>query len=501
MQNNSRILDCTIRDGGYYNKWNFSKSFLNDYLKLIDILNIEWVEIGFRKLLQDKSYGNFIRSDEIFLNKIKFPKKVKVAVMIDCADFKSSNNYEILKKIFPKKNKSKVSMIRIASSYEDLIYLKKIVSLLKKKNYSVSVNLMKFTLLKDTQISNFFLKLKKLNCDFFYLADSFGNCKPSQFKKILQKIRKKFDLSSFGYHGHNNFNLAYKNALVGKKLGIGLIDTSINGMGRGAGNLLLEDYLRYDLEKYQKKLLKKFLSKHIAKLKKNYSWGPNSAYYYSAKNNIHPTYVQNLLSEKKFNLSSIKSILNFLKTKNSKTYDPNIFDNFFLELDKNKNSNFIYPYKDISLLCNNQSLKNKKFHSKNSNSRASLNFNQFVKQNKYDYLFVCHPFRLLTEFNSLKKLNKKLILPKFKILNKINKNPVLSIFYNFIQGNKLIIKKNYCSYSKNLVLIYALSFCLEKKIKEINIYGLSNNKSNNEIVKIFNNYIKKTRSKTLIKVI
>ena len=256
MLNNTRILDCTIRDGGYYNKWNFSKFFLNDYLELISTLNIDWVEIGFKKLILDKSYGNFISCDENFLNRIKFPKKIKVAVMIDCADFKSNENFNKLKKIFPPKKKSKISMIRIASSHEDLVHLKKIILFFKKKDYLVSVNLMKFTLLKENQILNFFLQLKKLNCDFFYLADSFGNCKPSQFKKILQTIKKKIDLSIFGYHGHNNFNLAYKNALLGKKLGIGLVDTSVNGMGRGAGNLLLEDYIKNDLNIYQKKNIK-----------------------------------------------------------------------------------------------------------------------------------------------------------------------------------------------------------------------------------------------------
>ena len=501
MLNNTRILDCTIRDGGYYNKWNFSKFFLDDYLELISALNIDWVEIGFKKLILDKSYGNFISCNENFLNKIKFPKKIKVAVMIDCADFKSGENFNKLKKIFPSKKKSKISMIRIASSHEDLVHLKKIILFFKKKGYLVSVNLMKFTLLKKNQILNFFLQLKKLNCDFFYLADSFGNCKPSQFKKILQTIKKKIDLSIFGYHGHNNFNLAYKNALLGKKLGIGLVDTSVNGMGRGAGNLLLEDYIKNDLNIYQKKILKKFLNKHMSKLKKIYSWGPNQAYYYSAKNSIHPTYVQNLLSEKKFNKQTIKTTLTFLKNKNSKIYDPNIFDDFFLKLNKNRNLKFQYPHDNITLLCNNQSLKTKKFDSKNSSSTASLNLNKFIKPDKYDYLFICHPFRLMTEIDSLNRLKKKLIMPKFNIINKIKKPLLSPIFYNFFQSEKLIIKKNHCSYNKNLVLAYALSFCLEKKIKEIRIYGLSNNNSNNKLIKIFNSYLKKSRSKTLINVI
>ena len=92
-------------------------------------------------------------------------------------------------------------------------------------------------------------------------------------------------------------------------------------------------------------------------------------------------------------------------------------------------------------------------------------------------------------------------MPKFNILNKIKKPLLSPIFYNFFQSEKLIIRKNHCSYNKNLVLAYALSFCLEKKIKEIRICGLSNNNSNNKLIKIFNSYLKKSRSKTLINVI
>ena len=50
MDHKSRILDCTLRDGGYYNKWNFSGTFLRDYLKLMSIYKVDWVEIGFRKI-------------------------------------------------------------------------------------------------------------------------------------------------------------------------------------------------------------------------------------------------------------------------------------------------------------------------------------------------------------------------------------------------------------------------------------------------------------------
>ena len=49
------ILDCTLRDGGYYNNWDFSKDIVNDYLKTMSAVNINYVEVGFRSF-QSKDF-------------------------------------------------------------------------------------------------------------------------------------------------------------------------------------------------------------------------------------------------------------------------------------------------------------------------------------------------------------------------------------------------------------------------------------------------------------
>ena len=46
------VLDCTLRDGGYYNNWDFPKDLVNDYLKAISDSGIKYVELGFRSLKQ-----------------------------------------------------------------------------------------------------------------------------------------------------------------------------------------------------------------------------------------------------------------------------------------------------------------------------------------------------------------------------------------------------------------------------------------------------------------
>ncbi len=43
-----KILDCTLRDGGYYTNWDFDDKLVNDYLELVKFLPIDIVEVGYR---------------------------------------------------------------------------------------------------------------------------------------------------------------------------------------------------------------------------------------------------------------------------------------------------------------------------------------------------------------------------------------------------------------------------------------------------------------------
>ena len=81
-----KILDCTLRDGGYYNNWDFSKDLVNDYLKAISDSGIKNVEIGFRSLKENKLNGpNFFSTDN-YINILKIPQNLKIGVMINVSE-------------------------------------------------------------------------------------------------------------------------------------------------------------------------------------------------------------------------------------------------------------------------------------------------------------------------------------------------------------------------------------------------------------------------------
>ena len=90
-------LDCTLRDGGYYNNWEFDIDLINEYLDALENINIYYVEIGFRIIEKFKNKGPNAYSDENFLKKLKIPKKIKIGIMINASDLIYSNtNIDLL---------------------------------------------------------------------------------------------------------------------------------------------------------------------------------------------------------------------------------------------------------------------------------------------------------------------------------------------------------------------------------------------------------------------
>ena len=68
-----KVLDCTLRDGGYYNNWDFNESIVNNYLSAMSKAKVDIVEIGFRFLPQNKFLGKFAYSEDDYLNSLSLP--------------------------------------------------------------------------------------------------------------------------------------------------------------------------------------------------------------------------------------------------------------------------------------------------------------------------------------------------------------------------------------------------------------------------------------------
>ena len=288
-----KILDCTLRDGGYYNNWYFKKELVQNYLSSCDKSKIDIIELGFRFLNFKKGLGPYAFTTERTLNQLIIPKSLKISVMINAADFYGDKEHteKLLKTVFIKKNLSKISLVRIAINFNSFDKGFYITKFLKEYGYEVGFNLMQAHKKNKDEIR---ITVKEIvswgTVDYLYYADSIGVMDPEYISFISKNFISFSKKTKIGIHAHNNKSLALINSLTAISNNLNIIDSTILGMGRGAGNtpteaLLLElESLGY---KYKSSNLLDIFQ-YFINLQQKYQWGPNYYYYFAAINNIHP---------------------------------------------------------------------------------------------------------------------------------------------------------------------------------------------------------------------
>ena len=115
-----KILDCTLRDGGYYNSWNFNLDLVNKYISSVSKSKIDCVELGFRFMPSVSLKGNFSLTSEELINSHNLPDQTEYSLMINAIDYiKEEDVNLIINKQFKKAIDSRVSIVRIAINIEN----------------------------------------------------------------------------------------------------------------------------------------------------------------------------------------------------------------------------------------------------------------------------------------------------------------------------------------------------------------------------------------------
>ena len=324
------LLDCTLRDGGYYNNWNFSKSFINSYLETMKVSGIKYIELGFISLKRKKNMGLCYNLNHKTINAINIPKSLEIGCMINASDMISTNlKKKKLTHLLTYKNNPLFTFIRVACHSREVEKVLDYLNEIKKLKIKLIINLMQISEFDDNQINDIVKKLAKRNVDVIYFADSLGCMNTRDVANITKKIKKNFK-KDIGFHAHNNLNNAHNNVFAAIKNKIGWIDSTIYGFGRGAGNAKTEYLLNKNFfpenNLVNNYAIKKLINKRFLKLKEKYGWGYNKYYKLSAKFKIHPTYIQEIIKK---NISDNKflNIINLLKKQNTKIYDKNLLNN------------------------------------------------------------------------------------------------------------------------------------------------------------------------------
>lgn len=504
--NTINLLDCTLRDGGYYNNWNFSLSFIQKYINNIYSTGIKNIELGFRFNDTKKIKGLTGYTDQNLLENLKIPKNLKIGIMVNTSDLlkKKTINIKILKKLISKKNKNKLSFIRFACHFNEIFYLRKCFNYLRKLNLKVFVNIMQISEIKFQQLDRVTNFLRKNKIETIFLADSLGSLKPKELQKILLHLKKNWKWE-IGLHAHNNLNLALKNSLNAITNGTKWIDATITGMGRGPGNLRTEDILKYCANYKSTKQFKNLVSSFL-KLKKKYKWGPNKYYSFAAKKKIHPTYIQTILSDQRYDKKEYNKILHSLSKYDSKKFNPYKLINttYFIT---NRPKGTWSPKKNIQnknviILGPGKNLKKnkRKIEKKIVNENIfviSLNTSPTIIDNLIHLRVACHPLRVMSDKTRFNKLNSPLVIPHSSFQKKLkNSIKIKKKFYDYgisiKNNNKILVKNKYCILPYPLAVGYAIAIAVAGKAKTIKLAGFDgydksdpDNDNTEELLRLF----------------
>jgi 4-hydroxy 2-oxovalerate aldolase len=302
-----KLLDCTIRDGGYYTNWDFDQNMITEYCKSMEELPIDYIEVGYRSIPLKGYLGKYFYCPIYVLQELKelMPSK-KLVIILNEKDIRPEHVNELLLPIKPY-----VTLIRMAvdpNNFERAVELAKSV---KALGFEVAFNVMYMSNWKKDPSFLDLLEGLDGTLDYFYMVDSFGGILPNEVKEIIQLVKSKTSVS-LGFHGHDNLHMGLINTLTALEEGCEIVDATITGMGRGAGNLKMELLLTY-LES-QNKLEFNFnklggVVSDFENLRKKYEWGTNLPYMFSGAHSLPQKDVMDWVGMNRYSLSSILNAL------------------------------------------------------------------------------------------------------------------------------------------------------------------------------------------------
>lgn len=286
-----KVLDATLRDGGLCNNFGFSDEFAKALYKMNLAAGVDYMEMGYKasKAMFDPSkFGKYKFCDEEDIRRIVGENKtgMKLSVMADVGrtDFK--------KDIGEKKN-SVIDMVRVACYITEIPAAIEMIEYCKNKGYETCANVMAVSKARDAEIESALEMLGQSPVDCIYLVDSYGSLYPEQVAKLtLQYLEagEKYH-KTIGVHAHNNQQLAFGNTIEAASWGASLLDATVNGIGRGAGNCSMELLLGFlKNPKYHLPPVLRFITDYMLPLRaKGVVWGYDIPYLLTGRLNAHPS--------------------------------------------------------------------------------------------------------------------------------------------------------------------------------------------------------------------
>jgi 4-hydroxy 2-oxovalerate aldolase len=485
-------LDCTFRDGGYYNAWDFPVSVVQEYLCAMNECGVDRVELGFRFPNKKKFLGFAAYTPDFLLDDLDIPPGLRIGVMVNASDLSESENSPetLLSRLFPPPSIENIDFVRIATHSEDLSLAISASRWLKSEGYEVGVNLMQVSESSMDELTSFAAALDPHAVDVLYVADSLGNLGPTEMSDIVHTICQVWE-SDIGVHAHDNGGLATANTLAAIEAGARWVDSTITGMGRGAGNTRSE-ILAGHMEEFREtpiqiERLEQLMSSFFLPLQAECGWGVNSHYVRAAMRRIHPTFVQELLANSAYSPLEIDAAISELGKGQSQRFSRQelsaatswIGD---VATDRGEwNQRELFEGRKVLLLGGGPSGKSHS-HALTQLARKSAilvistNLSSPIDPSLISAHVVCHPLRIVADAHSYSRLEKPIISPQALVPGVTrrqlqDKGHLLDVGLSVTAGGVISASEGLVELPAPLVLAYSLLICLSGGATDVLLAG------------------------------
>ncbi|MDE6744832.1 MAG: aldolase catalytic domain-containing protein [Lachnospiraceae bacterium] len=484
-----KLLDCTLRDGGYVNDWEFGhNNLISIFERLVDA-GVDIIEIGF---LDDRRpfdinrsiMPNTASSGRIWEQTAKKPGMV--VGMIDYGTCKIGNLQPC--------SENFIDGIRVIFKKHIMKEALEYCAEVKKLGYKVFAQLVSITSYSDEEL----IALTKLVNDVkpyaVSMVDTYGLLTPNDLlhyyeildKNVLPEIQ-------IGFHAHNNFQLAYANTITFMEKESShdiVVDGTLYGMGKSAGNAPLELIAGYTNEKFNTKYnispMLEAITESVMDFYAKNPWGYQMFYYLSAANRCHPNYVNYLYGKENLSPSKINDILGQIEPEEKKLlYDKNIaektYENYIDQNIKNQRAleELIQELSNKTLLLMGPG-KNVKFQKGiiedfvNKEKPVIISINYLPADFDIDYIFVTKRNRYLELTEHLYDIRNK----EIKIIATSNVESRTKKFEYVVDRAPLLDKKSTITDNSFLMLLKLLKQFGIKKVSCAGFDGYSSKDDN-----------------------
>jgi len=315
---NINVLDCTLRDGGNVNNWDFGRKNIGKILKSLSKSKVDIIEIGhFKKNIRDKN--------KTLADNIEYFNELSDYFLCDTNSYitvMTRPDLFDIKNISDKQTNHKVAGIRFAFYPYHIDELKEQVKVAKAKGYDVFLNPIGISCQNISEIKTTLEILNKLSPKGVSIVDSFGALEFQSFNRIHNIFDQELDKDiSLGIHLHENKGISFSLACQfiehnNNKRKI-IIDSSLQGIGRVPGNLCSEVIMNNinirSKNKYNLLPIYEIIDNVISPIKENVKWGYLPHYYLSALANINRHYAEFFYEEKGISLKELPELFEKVK--------------------------------------------------------------------------------------------------------------------------------------------------------------------------------------------